>query len=222
VKHKQQQLIQLPWLPVLSDIEPSPLRYKAAVDKLIEKTGLHAKLSLHILCVPSSAKLPAITQAAVDRHSPNKRHLPVVRWMEVGSGGQFLSNAWPYYPATRIWPTQTLLGTPELLLDQPRPLCNPVESSSTLQQVDMCPCGKCQTMSHIVNSCPQSKLEGAAAIALSWWCCYRMAEDIQARKCIYNNNIQLYHRHCRTLCRNKCYHDVVVICYHFISLYCIG
>jgi len=28
-------------------------------------------------------------------------------------------------------------------------------------------CGKCQTMSHIVNSCPQTKLEGAAAIALS-------------------------------------------------------
>jgi len=47
-----------------------------------------------------------------------------------------------------------------------------------------CPCGKRQTMSCIVNSCPQSKLEGAAAIALSWWRCYRMAEDIIiASKC---------------------------------------
>ena len=35
---------------------------------------------------------------------------------------------------------------------------------------DVCPCGEHQTMSHIVNSCPQTKLEGgwAAAIALSW------------------------------------------------------
>jgi len=47
-----------------------------------------------------------------------------------------------------------------------------------LAATDMCPCGKCQTMSHIVNSCPQSKLEGAAAIVLSWWHCYWMAEDI--------------------------------------------
>jgi len=34
-------------------------------------------------------------------------------------------------------------------------------------------------MSHIVNSCPQSKVEGAAVIALSWWRCYRMAEDMR-------------------------------------------
>jgi len=57
------------------------------------------------LCVPSSAKLPAITQAPLDRHSPNKHHLTEARWIQVGSGGQFLSSGWPYYPATRIRPT---------------------------------------------------------------------------------------------------------------------
>jgi len=36
-----------------------------------------------------------------------------------------------------------------------------------LAATDMCPCGKRQTMSHIVNSCPQSKLEAAAVTALS-------------------------------------------------------
>jgi len=36
-----------------------------------------------------------------------------------------------------------------------------------LAATDMCPCGKHQTMSHIVNSYPQSKLEEAAATALS-------------------------------------------------------
>jgi len=53
-----------------------------------------------------------------------------------------------------------------------------------LAATEMCPCGKCRTMSHIVNSCPQSKLEGAAAIALSWWHCYWMVEDIR----LDNNN----------------------------------
>ena len=57
-----------------------------------------------------------------------------------------------------------------------------------LAATDMCPCGKRQTMSHIVNSCPQSKLEGAAVIALSWRCCYRMAEDIQLVNALDNNN----------------------------------
>jgi len=55
-------------------------------------------------------------------HSPNKHHLPVARWLEVSSGGQFLFSGWPHYPATRIWSTQTLLGTPELHPGQPRPL----------------------------------------------------------------------------------------------------
>ena len=46
-----------------------------------------------------------------------------------------------------------------------------------LAATDLCPCGKRQMMSDIVNCCPQSKLEGAVLIALSWWRCYRMAED---------------------------------------------
>jgi len=67
-------------------------------------------------------KLPATAQAPLDRHSPVKQHLPVVRRMEVSSGGQLLSSGWPHYPPTKIRPTQMLLGTPKLLLDQPRPL----------------------------------------------------------------------------------------------------
>jgi len=62
----------------------------------------HAKCNRHPcwmaatqLCVSSSTKLPAVTQASLNRHSPNKRHLPVARWTEVGSRGQFLSSGWP-------------------------------------------------------------------------------------------------------------------------------
>ena len=67
--------------------------------------------------------------------------------------------------------------------------CASCQKKWGLATTNMCPCGKCQTMSHIVNSCPQSKLEGAAAIALSWRHCYRMAEDIQIVNALDNNNI---------------------------------
>jgi len=74
------------------------------------------------LSVPSSAKLLAIMETPLDRQSPNKHHLPVARWMAVSSGGQFLSSGWHHYLETSIRPTKTLPGTPESLLDQPRPL----------------------------------------------------------------------------------------------------
>ena len=55
-------------------------------------------------------------------------------------------------------------------------------------------------MSHIVNSCPQSKAEGAAAIALSRGRCYRMAEDIMARKCTRQRRQQ--QQQCQTSTRD--------------------
>ena len=60
-------------------------------------------------------KLPTITQATLDRQSPNKHHLPAAKSDLVVN----LSNGWSHYPATRIWPTSTLLGSPTLLPDQP-------------------------------------------------------------------------------------------------------
>ena len=66
--------------------------------------------------------------------------------------------------------------------------CASCQKKWGLAATDICPCDKCQTMSHIVNSCLQSKLEGAAAIALSWWCSCEMAEDIQLINALDNNN----------------------------------
>jgi len=37
--------------------------------------------------------------------------------------------------------------------------CASCQKKRNLAATDMCPCGKCQTMSHIVSSCPQSMLE---------------------------------------------------------------
>ena len=61
-----------------------------------------------------------------------------------------------------------------------------------LAATDMWPCGKRQTMSHIVYSCPQTELEaGAAAIALSWWRWWSL-NHTAARKCRYSNSHAIY------------------------------
>jgi len=144
-------------------------------------------LLLHIYVFFSSVKLPAIMQAPLDRLSPNKRHLPVARWMEVSSSGQFLSSAWPHYlePGFNVrryyW---ALLNC----LQANQGHCASCQKKWSLAATDMCPCGKCQTMSHIVDSCPQSMLEGAAAIALSGWRYYQMAEHIPLINALDNNN----------------------------------
>jgi len=58
----------------------------------------------------------------------------------------------------------------------------------SLAATNMYPCGKRQMTSHIVNSCPQSKQEGAAVMAFSWWHCCWMAEDIRLVNALDNNN----------------------------------
>ena len=44
---------------------------KSVVDEFISITGLRRLMATTQLCVPSSAKLPAITQAPLDRHPTN-------------------------------------------------------------------------------------------------------------------------------------------------------
>jgi len=96
----------LPWLPVLSNIEPPALRRKAATDKLVEKIVKH--------------------------------------------------DNWPIQP--------DILSPPLLRLTSRKPLC---------------PCGETQTMSHIIESCPLTKLNGglsrlhsADEDAVSWLTSY--------------------------------------------------
>jgi len=62
--------------------------------------------------------------------------------------------------------------------------CVSCQKKCDLPATDMCPCGKCQTMSHILNSCPQSKLEGAAVNAVSWY----TAEDIRLVNALDEDN----------------------------------
>jgi len=128
-------------------------------------------------------KLPAITQAPLDRHPTNI----ISQWRDewksalvVNSSLVDDSTIWqPGFDLPRCyWALQNRFWTSHSH-------CASCRMKWGLAATDMCPCGKHQMMSHIVNSCPQSKLEGrrgAAAIALSWRCWYWKADVVS--KCL--------------------------------------
>ena len=100
-----------------------------------------------------------IMQPPLDRHSPNEHHLPVARWMEVSSGGQFLSSGYTQSPTMwqpgfdlprHYWALQNRFRTNQ-------GYCASCQKKWGLAAIDVFLC-IWQTMSHIVNSCPRSKL----------------------------------------------------------------
>jgi len=163
------------WCPLQDDMFQNPVAYTFF-------NALH-EMYLHWI-LPK--KLPTIMQAPLDRHSPNPTH-----WWDEWKSAPVVISALVDDPTIRqpgfdlprhCWKLLNCFQT-----DHGH--CASCERSGALHAAtDMCPCGKCQTMWHIVNSCPQSKLEGAAAIALSWWRCYQMAEDTQLVNALDNNN----------------------------------
>ena len=76
--------------------------------------------------------------------------------LEVGSGGQCPLDGRPHNPATWFHPTTTTVVSPEPFPHRSR-ACR---KTQCLTDTDLCSCGETQTMSHIVESCPLTKLNG--------------------------------------------------------------
>jgi len=146
----------LPWLPVLSNIEPPALRRKAATDKLMEKIVKHDSWPIQpkILSPPllrlTSRKLLWLDLQLVDIK---------IDGGITGSGGQFSPSVWQ----TIRQPGFDLPRQQWSLLNRFRTEqghCGACRRKQQLTDTDLCPCGETQTMSHIVESCPLTKLNG--------------------------------------------------------------
>jgi len=143
-----------------------PLRLKAGVDKLIEKTDVPAECPLHnYVYLPRWNCLPSHRPLWTDTHPTNI----ISQWRDEWKSAPVVNSSLVDDPT--IWQPG---------FDRPRhcwALLNHFWTNQGhytscrkkwgLAATHTCPCGKRQTMSHIVNSCPQSKLEEAAAIALA-------------------------------------------------------
>jgi len=78
-------------------------------------------------------------------------------WLEVGSGGQFPPSVQPHNPATGFWPPSAMVVSLNRFHTE-QGHCGYCRRKWWLSDTDLCPCGETQTMSHIVESCPLTKL----------------------------------------------------------------
>jgi len=150
----------LPWLPVLSNIEPPALRRKAATEKLVEKIVKHDSWPIQpdILSVPmlrlTSRKPLWLDLQPVDIKS---------RWRHNWKSAQVVNSHLVCDPT--IWqpgfdlPRQHWSPLNRFRTEQGN--CGACRRQWRLTDTDQCPCGETQTMSHIVESCPLTKLNGA-------------------------------------------------------------
>jgi len=149
----------LPWLPVLSNIEPPALRRKAATDKLVEKIVKHDSWPMQpdILSPPllrlTSRKPLWLDLQPVDIKS---------RWRHNWKSAQVVNSHLVCDPTVRQ-PGFDLPRQQWSLLNRFRTEqghCGACRRKWQLTDTDLCPCGETQTMSHIVESCPLTKLNG--------------------------------------------------------------
>jgi len=146
----------LPWLPVLANIESHALRRKAATDKLMEKIRAHGNC-------PINSNITIAPHACLPSSKPLWQDLIYVdirsQWKENWKSAQVDNFSLVDDPTIRqpvfYLPRQqwTLLNVSGLH----RVTVARVGRNGTRQPL-ICPCGEIQMMSHIVDSCPLTKL----------------------------------------------------------------
>ena len=150
---------QLPWLPVLANIEPPALRRKAAVDKLLSKATTHEDWGLHgDITNPPAHRLSS-------RHPLWEDMQPqdiTTRWNEEWESALVVNHSLVGDPAIRQ-PGFNLPRRQWCLLNRFRTAqgqCRACLKRWGQATSDLCDCGEIQTMSHIVDACPLTKYEG--------------------------------------------------------------
>jgi len=147
------------WLPVLSNIEPPALQRKAATDKLVEKIVKYDSWPIQpdILNPPllrlTPRKLLWLDLQPVDIKS---------RWRHNWKSAQVVNSHLVCGPTIRQ-PGFDLPRQQWSLLNRFRTEqghCGACRRKWRLTDTDLCPCGETQTMSHIVESCPLTILNG--------------------------------------------------------------
>ena len=149
----------LPWLPVLSNITPPALRRKAAVDRLIIKASEHEEWGLHSdLYSPPPYRLSSRHPLWKDMQCTDI----TTRWREDWLSALVVNNALVADPAIQQ-PGFDLPRRQWSLLNRFRTGQGHCQSNLQgwgLAASDLCDCGQIQTMTHIVETCPMTRLEG--------------------------------------------------------------
>jgi len=149
----------LPWLPVLSNIEPPALWRKAAADKLVEKIVKDDNWQPDILS-PPLLRLTSRKPLWLDLQPVDIKFKS--RWRHNWKSAEVVNSHLVCDPTIRQ-PGFDLPRQQWSLLNHfhtKQGHCNACRRKWRLTDTDLCPCGETQTMSHIVESCPPTKLNG--------------------------------------------------------------
>jgi hypothetical protein len=149
----------LPWLPVLANIAPPPLRRSAATDRLVAKVSEHEAWGLYSdLHNPPPYRLKS-------RH-PLWKDMECVDiatcWREGWQSASVVNSSIVADPAIRQ-PGFDLPRRQWSLLNRFRTgqgHCRANHKRWGLAMNDLCDCGQIQTMSHIVDDCPLTRYPG--------------------------------------------------------------
>jgi len=149
----------LPWLPVLTNIEPPALRRRAATDKLITQAECHRDWPLYDdVFHPPPLRL--------ESRKPLWRDLQIIdvtsRWREDWQSATVVNSTLVVDPTIRL-PGFDLHRRQWSLLNRFRTgqgHYNACHKKWGFTDNELCDCGETQTMSHIVNSCPLTKFDG--------------------------------------------------------------
>jgi len=149
----------LPWLPVLSNTEPPARQRKAATDKLVEKIVKHDSWQIQPdILNPPLLRLTSRKPLWLDLQPVDIKS----RWQHNWKLAQVVNSLLVFDPTIRQ-PSFDLPRQQWSLLNRFRTEqghCGACRRKWRLTDTDLCPCGETQTMSHIVESCPLTKLNG--------------------------------------------------------------
>jgi hypothetical protein len=149
----------LPWLPVLANIEPPALRRKAATDRLVANATVHTEWPLHNdILDPPHQRLVSRKPLWNDTHPVDVSS----RWRDDWMSASVVNSTLVEDPTIRR-PGFDLLRPNWSLLNRFRTAsghCGACRKKWGLTDSDLCDCGAIQTMQHIVNDCPLTKLDG--------------------------------------------------------------
>jgi len=155
----------LPWLPVLSNIEPPALRRKAATDKLVEKIVKHASWPIQSdILSPPSLRLTSRKPLWLDLQPVDIKS----RWRHNWKSAHVVNSHLVCDPTIRQ-PGFDLPRQQWSLLNRFRTKqvhCGACRRKWRLTDTDLCLCGETQTMSHIVEFCPLTKLNGGYTLRM--------------------------------------------------------
>jgi len=149
----------LPWLPVLTNIEPPALRRRAAIDKLLTQAECHSEWPLY-----DDVFHPPLLR--LKSHKPLWRDPETInatsRWRDDWQSALVVNSSLVEDPTIRL-PGFNLHRHQWTLLNRFRTgqgHCNACHKKWGFTDNELCDCGETQTMSHIVNSCPLTKFDG--------------------------------------------------------------